>query len=291
MSYEPLDVYVKDQLGRPVSGVTVRIYSAAGTIFFTQETTDTDGRASFLLFTQEYSMRFYRFQTRFSQPQLFTILASPEVNTFDVSCELLVPPVASDPRMCRCSGYFRKPNGIARAYLDLHFYPEFGPMVLDGHLVSPKTLAIRTDSNGYAELDLIRGGCYRVTIEGLNTEERYIRIPDLSSTNLVHVLLPIVSQISVDPPGPYDLQVGDEIEITPTVYDSAGVVLHGTAQNDVNWSVSDTNLASVTVGESKLTIRGIAAGSIELRAERRDRSVVYIPDVPISGQPLTLTIT
>lgn len=291
MSYEPVDVYIKDQLGNPVPAVTVRIFNAAGSVFFTQGVTDTNGKASFLLFTQEYSMRFNRFSTGFEQPQLFTVLEAPSLNSFNVLCEVFNFPVSGDSRLCRCSGYFRNPDGSPQTYLDMHFYPEFGPMILDSAMVTPRTMVARTDEDGYLQLDLIRGGCYRVTVEGLDNEERYIRVPDLAGTNLANILLPIVSRVTFDPAGPYALTVGLEIEVTPTVYDSAGVVLHGTGQNDVDWTVSDTNLASVSVGELKLTIRGNSTGSVELRAARRDRSVVQIPDTPISGQPLAITIT
>lgn len=291
MSYEPVDVYVKDQLGRVVEGVTVKVFNAAGSITYAQQSTDETGKASFLLSTQQYSMRFYKFQTTFSHPQLFTVLEAPASNVFDVSCEVFVPPVSSDIRLCRCSGFFRDPDGSPQEYLDMTFFPEFGPMLLEDSAVNPRKIAARTDEKGYVQIDLIRGGCYRVSIEALDNEERYIRVPDLSSSNLPDMLYAVVDRVTFDPPGPWTIAAGDELEVTPTVYDSAGVVLHGTGQSDVAWTTSDPNLASVGVGEFKLTIRGIAAGSVELRAARVDQSVVRIPNTPIVGQPIATTIT
>lgn len=291
MGYEPVDVYVKDQEQNPVSDVIVRIYSSNGGVFFTQQVTDETGKASFLLFTQQYSMRFYKFQVTFAQPQLFTVLDAPNSNVFDVAAEVLHLPVASDPRLCRCSGFFRSPDGSPQKYLDMHFYPEFSPVLLESAAVVPRVMAIRTDDDGYAQIDLIRGGCYRVTIEGMENEDRFIRVPDLSGANLPDVLYPVVTRVTFEEEGPYEILAGGEIELTPTVYDSAGTVLHGTGQNDVDWTVSDTDLASVSVGEFKLTVRGSTAGSIELRAARRDTSIIRIPSLPVSGQPITITIT
>jgi hypothetical protein len=291
VSYEPVDVYVKDQLGRPVLGVIVKVFSTSGTTVYGQQSTDETGKASFLLSTQQYSMRFYKFQTTFTHPQMFEVLEAPASNVFDVSCEVFVPPVASDSRLCRCSGYFRDIDGSVQEFLDMTFFPEFTSVVLEGAAVNPRKVALRTDEKGYAQIDLIRGACYRVSIESMDNEERYIRVPDLSSANLPDVLYAVVDRVTFDPPGPWELEAGEDLEITPTVYDSAGATLHGTAQSDVDWTMSDTDLANVTVGEFKLTIHAIAAGSVELQAARKDQSIVRIPNVAVSGQPVATTIT
>jgi hypothetical protein len=291
MSYEPVDVYVKQQASEPVEGVIVRVFNPSGSTFYTQQTTDADGKASFLLFTQSYSMRFYKFQATFSQPQQFEVLAAPEVNAFNVTAEVFTPPIANDARLCRCWGYFRDPDGSAQEYLDMHFYPEFSPIILEGAGVVPRKMAIRTDDKGYAQIDLIRGGCYRVTIEGQEHEERYIRVPDLSRANLPNVLYPIVKRVAFDPPGPYELALGAELEVTPTVYDSAGATLTGTGQNDVNWKSSDTDILGLQVKESTVVLRGAGVGTANILVERRDQSIISIPSYPIEGQPLEVTVS
>lgn len=291
MSYEAVDVYVKNQFGDGITGVIVKVFSPSGGVFYTQQITDDDGRAGFLLSTQQYSMRFFKFNATFSMPQLFTVLEAPASNVFDVVGETFVLPTASDARLCRCTGFFRNPDGSPRSFLDMHFYPEFSPIVLEGSAVTPKKMAIRTDEQGRAQIDLIRGGCYRVTLEGLDHEERFVRVPDLAGTNLSNVLYAVVDRVSFDPPGPWTLAAGTELEVTPTVYDSAGVTLHGTGQNDVDWSISDTNLGSVSVGEFKLTLRASSVGSLELRAVRNDQSIIRIPNAAVEGQPVPITIT
>lgn len=291
MSYEAVDVYVKNQLGEPISGVIVKVFPAGSGVSNTQQITDDDGKASFMLFTQQYSMRLYKFGATFPQPQTFTVLEAPTLNAFDVVGETFTLPASTDARLCKCSGWFRSPDGSPRKYLDMHFYPEFAPIVLEGSAVTPGKIAIRTDEYGFAQINLIKCGQYRVTIEGLEREERYIRVPELLSANLSNMLYAVVDRVTFDPEGPWTIAAGDELEITPTVYDSAGVVLHGTGQDDVDWSVSDTTIASVGVGEFKLTIRATGAGSLELRAARKDQSIIRIPDVPIAGQPIATTIT
>lgn len=290
MGYQPTDVYLKDQLNRPVVGVLVRVFNPEGTVFFTQGTTDTDGKASFLLFAQPYSMRFYKVQVGFQQPQLFEVLDTGP-NAFNVTAEVFIPPISNDIRLCRASGYFRSPDGSAEKYLDLHFYPSFSPLLLETSAVVPREVDLRTDEDGYGVVDLIRCGMYRVVIEGMENEERFIRVPDLSGTNLPDLLYAVVARVTFDPPGPYALTVGGELIITPTVFDSAGAVLTGSAQSDVDWTMGDRTVANVTVGETTLRLTGSAPGTTALQAARSDLSIVKIPNLPIDGQPAVVTVT
>jgi hypothetical protein len=290
VSFESTDVYIVDQSYQPVEAVLVRIFNPSGTQIFGQGTTDENGRASFLLPTQQYSMRFYKFGVQFSQPQLFVVSPAPVINAFTVHATTLERAISNDIRLCRCSGTFRDLDGSPQAYLDLHFYPEFAPIVVDDSAVVPRPVDIRTDENGFTQIDLYRGACYRVTIESLDNEERKIRVPDLPGANLPDVLFAVVDRIVLDPAGPYTLNPGDSLEITPTVYDSAGAVLTGTGQQDVDWRVSDQSVGSVGVGETKLTLRGVASGTAQLVATRHDLSIIKIPLRGIEGQPVDLTV-
>lgn len=290
MSYEPVDVYVKNQNDAPVESVIVRVFDATGSVFFTQATTDADGHVGFLLSTQQYSMRFYKQHATFKQPQLFTVLEAPEVNAFNVAAETFVPPVSNDARLCRCSGFFRNPDGSPQAYLDLHFYPDFSPIVVDGIGVVPRKAITRTDEDGYVEIDLYRCAKYRVSVEGMENEDRFIRVPDTSGTNLPDLLYPVVDHIIFDVDPPYEVTAGGELELTPVVYDSAGTPLTGTATADVEWTSSDQNVLGVSVTDTVVRLRGIATGSAELRAARKDLSIIRIPDTAIEGQPLTVSV-
>lgn len=294
MSFEPVDVYVTDKtpLANPVAGVLVKIYNAAGSTFYTQGVTDAGGKASFLLETQQYSMRFYKAHVEFTQPQLFTVLAAPEVNKFDVKADVLVVPIATDPRLCRASGYFRNLNGAPKQFLDIHFIAKFSPILLEGDAIFSERVEIRTDKDGYACIDLIRCAQYDATIEALEDKPRCINVPDAASVNLPDLLLPVVASVVFDPPGPYDLTVGGpDVVVTPTLMTSDGRPLEGTALDDVQWQVADTQVAAVLPSSTTLALRGLAAGSTELRCVRQNQSIVRIPNTPITGQPVALVVT
>lgn len=291
MSYQPVNVVIKDQNQDPIPGVIVRVFNPAGTVVFTQQTTDTNGQASFLLFTQDYSMRFYLFSATFPQPQMFTVEESPAVNTFDVVGEVFVPPISNDQRLCRCSGYFRDIDGTPQEYLDLQFFADFDPVLLDRAGIIPRSVHGRTDGNGYFQIDLIRCAKYRVSIEAMECADRFIRVPELASANLPDILFPVLKSVTLTPPGPYNLTVGSEVVVTPFLLDSAGVPLKGTGDGDVTWRMSDTNIASIVVGATTVTIRGNAAGTTQLNVERTDYSIIGIPAPTVSGQPITITVT
>jgi hypothetical protein len=291
VSFEPVDVYIEDTKGDPVQGVLVKIYDPTGTTFYTQAISDENGAASFLLETLSYTMRFYKFHTGFTQPQHFDVLPLPERNVFDVLAELFELPIATDPRLCRCSGFFRDVTGAPKQWLDMHIVAEFQPILLDDTAVVTEEKHIRTDENGYVQVDLIRGANYYVNLEAMGSANlrRLCQVPDAASANLPDMLFPRVDRI-VFSPDPINVPVGGTLDVVPTVYDSAGRPLIGTASADVRWTMEDSTIASVGVMTDKLVLRGNLAGSTHILATRVDNSIVKIPDTPIEGVPMDVTV-
>lgn len=294
---EPINIFVKDTtpLKAPIAGVLVQAYSQDGSTFFTQSTTDTNGLVGFLLPANTYSLRFFKNQVGFSQPQQITVLASPlppaTPNDFNVFGEVFILPMAKNPRLCRASGFFKDVNGSAKAFLDIHFIATFDPILLEGDAVVTERQRIQTDENGFASIDLIRFGIYEVTMEAKEDIPRLITIPDLPSVNLPDLLFSVVEQVVLSPVGPYALTVGQELVVTPVVITTSGVELDGAAINDVQWKSSDDTVAVVLPTTDTLTLRGIAAGTAELQATRKDETIIRIPNTPISGVPQIITVT
>lgn len=290
--YESVDVYVLDDtsLHDPVEGMLVRVFDSTGTTFHTQDTTDSEGHVGFTLWTQEYTLRFYKFGAQVTQPQIIDVLDGGS-NSFNAYATIFVHPVANDPRLCRCTGYFRDITGAARPWVDMHFIGQFDPILLEGAAVLGERRSIRSDKDGYACIDLIRGACYLVTLEGLEDSQRSVSVPDLPSANLPDLLFPVVQEVSFDVAVPWSVAAGSTLVVTPTVVASNGVPLTGTAMEDVQWSSSDDSVLSVAVDNTTLTLRGISAGSAELQAVRRDQSIIRIPASDILGVPVEVTVT
>jgi hypothetical protein len=288
--YESVDISVlADTDADPVEGVLVRIFALDGQIV-TESVTDQEGKVNFLLPLGHFSMRFYKFAVRFSMPQDFVVVATPyggiNTNVFDVKATVLTPPLATDSRFCRCSGYFRDATGAPKDWLALEFQPTFNPLILEGASVSDAPASVRTDEFGYAKIDLLRGAKYQVLV---GNAVRIARVPDAPSASLPAILFPVVSKIN----GLLEnvvLPVGESLILTPQVIDSAGVPLVGTATSDVRWSIADDTVATLTVTSKTLELKGRSPGTTSVTATRLDQSVVVIPDKPIEGQPLTLTV-
>lgn len=290
MSYEPVDVVLRERatVGPPLAGVNVRLFSQDGRLPFGEAVSDAQGVASFLLpAPATYQARFYKPKVDFEQPVLL-VVPTGAPSRFEVYGTPFVYPQSVDPRLCLASGFFRRPDGSVAPNLDLHFSNKFQPIVLEGDAVFPRKFLVRTDARGYAQAHLLRGALYDVEVEGLEQYSRCVAVPDWPWVNIAHLLLPVVKAVAFDVPGPYSLAVGGALTLRPTVYSTDLREL--AYASDVLWTVSDDRVALLEYGPETLTLRGIAPGAAFLRAARRDPSIVYIPNLPIEGAPIAVTV-
>jgi hypothetical protein len=279
-------------MATPVPNVLVKIYNGTGTVFYTQATTDENGVAAFLLESRDYSARFYKAHVGFNQPQLFDVIEGGGLagNVFGVQADVLTLPIATDPRLCRASGYFRDLTGAPKKFLDIHFIAQFSPILLEGDAIFTERVAIRTDELGYACIDLIRFAMYSAYIEGNENNARCINVPDAASVNLPDLLLPVVESVTFTSAGPYVVGVGVDLVLTPSVMTSDGRPLDGTAAADVGWSSSDNQVLAVSTTATTVTLRGVAPGPANLIATRLNQTIVRIPNTPIKGQPVPVVV-
>jgi hypothetical protein len=297
VSFEAVDFYVNDSTpsANPVAGVVVKILSQNGSQVFSQVTTDASGHAGFLLPSgATYQARFYKFAVSFTNPQLFTVYPSPlapgQSNAFTVIATLITPPVPTDARLCTAFGYFRDVTGAPQAYVEIHIIAEFDPVWVEGAAVVKERVIIRTDENGYVQVNLFRCGHYLCTIQGEEDVTRKLVVPDAPNVNLPDLIFPIVSQIVLNPPGPFTVPHGTEQTVQMTVYGSDGENLRQ-GIGDILIHSSDPTILSWSLSHAGLIIIGIAPGQAQLTVKRANRSIVHIPDPGISGQPILVTVT
>lgn len=302
MALEVITVTVLDDTlaANPLSGVVVRVYDETGTAILGEETSDGNGQVQFMLDGDvdgiNYRLYFHATGAHVTSPQMVEVfspaVASPTgTNNFQVEATLYNLPTAANPRLCRVSGYVRQANGMPAKGVDLLFIPRFNPLVVDDEAVLDQHIRVRTDKNGWVSLDLYRNGLYDVTVETHENVQRCVVVPDRSSMNLGHLLFPVVSRVEFDIAGPWALNVGDVITLTPTVTATDYQVLTGTATGDVIYSVEDLSVAGITVGAETVEIRGMAPGTTRLRIERSDPSVVVIPFSGITGDGIDITVS
>jgi hypothetical protein len=307
---ETVRVFVEDQqtpTPAPIENVLVRVFDAAGTTFITQDYTDVQGIADFTLNGDDppvdYQIRLSKTGVAFDgslgddskSPQLIQVWTPPAnspsgTNDFTVQGQTFERPVATDPRLCRASGFFRRADGVPYPNLDVIFTPRFKPAIVDGDSVMWGAINTRTDDDGYLEVDLFRGGEYSVLIETLEDCPRHVVVPDASSENLVELLFTVVEQV-VFAPTTVAIAVGDTADVVPTVTGSDQRVLEGAAPDDVEYTVADPTIAVVSVQSDKVIVTALKAGSTQLDVSRRDESIVVIPDTGITYTPLPITVS
>jgi 5-hydroxyisourate hydrolase-like protein (transthyretin family) len=282
-SYQQVDVFVLNKTtGAPFPGVMVRVYDEEGKVFYSDAQTDADGKAGFLLWTRTYTLRFYKFQVRFSQPQIIEVLegegGTPVQNAFNAYAETVDSDPSPDPLLCRASGYFRDITGAPHRYLDIIFIGQFAPILLDGSGVLSERRMIRTDKSGRACVDLIRCAMYSATVQGYEDQVRKIYVPDAPSVSLPELLFPMAASVSFDLPSPWTLSVGSTQALVPSILTSTGIPLSGVANADVMYETEDPSIATVQVLDgTTLQLTPISSGSTKLLVKRRDTSVINIP--------------
>lgn len=285
-----------------VDDVVVRVFDSTGTTLITEGTTggvdpgivefslngDADGTL--------YQLRFYISGGSILSPQYIEVFSpasgSPTgANNFEIIATLFTLPTAADVNLCRASGHVIGPTGAAKRGIDIHFIPLAAPMMVANKVVLGERIAVRTDADGYVSLDLFREGLYLATVESHENIQREITVPDRSSVNIGHLLFPIVSVVEYDPVGPFTVAVDDDLEVTPTVITSSFVELDDVADADVEYTVDDEAIASVSVLSDRIVITGVSPGATNLRVTRRDSSILYVPDAEISGGVVVITVT
>lgn len=318
MAVETVRVYTTDQSGDPLAGVLVRFYDGAGALVTQQYTSlvgveayaevGLDGAAAPA--PTPYTVRLSKNGVAFDgslgddskTPQSIGVYSPPAgaptgTNYFAVQGTTFIRPVATDPRLCRCSGFFKDPLGRPLVGMALHlsqYCPNddqapFTPLIVDGDGILGDKVLLRTDALGYVVVDLYRTGTYFMYMPGLGSQWRSLHIPDLPSMNLINLIFPVITSIVFDP-DPLAMSVGDTTEIDVTVTASDGRVLDPLNQ-DLLFTSSDESVVGVEVlADSKLSITALAAGTAQIEAAVTDTGIVTIPEEPITYAPLDITV-
>ncbi len=310
MADELVKIYVTDELGAALAGVMVRAYDSTGTTLITQNQSSVVGSDAIAELTIPVTSSPREIQLRLSKdgvafdgllgndsktPQKADIYspvagAPTGKNDFDAQGQTFTRPAATDPQLCRCSITFRDVRKQARKGQIVILSPQSEPIMVGGDAMAFTNVTLKTDNNGYAQVDLVRGARLSAYVRGLEDEVRVILVPDVSSANLADLMFPVVSEVTFSPTS-LALAVGETKEITPTVKTSDGRTLTGAALEDVEFVV---NHAAVALGKSdgtKLFITGVAAGATQVLVARLDTTTIFVPDAGITYTPPTITVS
>jgi hypothetical protein len=317
-SPETVKIYAVDENNLPLVGVLVRVFDITGTSLVTQQVTAAVGPDAVADVTLAgdtppipYTIRMSKPGVAFDgslgdsskSPQQISVI-SPVLtlpNAFDVMGETFTRPTATNPRLCRCSGFFLDISGRPLPGLTVSFINTFSPVVVDSNAVMSSEASATTDQSGYIEIDLYRNGIYTAWVPGVEAKEdlegtsgitfpRIVKVPNLNSANLPDLLFPVVASVAFGAPS-VTVAPLEQAVLTPVVAASDGSILTGSAVSDVVYSVDDPSIAGVSTSATQVFLVGISPGTTQLRVSRTDGSLVKIPYQPITGQPITITVT
>lgn len=316
MAIETVRVYTVDENDDPLEGVLVQAYDSLG-VFVTQNTTALVGLESYceLMLNGDdppngYTIRMSETGVSFDgmlgddnrTPQDIEVYTPPAsaptgTNYFAIQGQTHTLPTATDPRLCRCSGYFVGMSGQPLANLDIHFIPvcynedqpDLNPLVVDGYGVMGDKIITRTDADGYLEIDLFRNAEVSALVQGFAHSRRVIKVPDVSSVSLLDLLFPVVAEITFGT-NPVAVAVSAFVDVALTIKASDGQTLDP-LDRDVVFTSSDVGVAAVQLqGDGTLRVMGVAAGTTTIEAARSDTSIVTFPAQPVTYTALDVTV-
>lgn len=326
-----VDIFVKDTQApsRPIEGVVVNVYDASTLSLVASNTTTSVGQAAFLLPGSaspgtNYEVRLFKSGVIFSNPQRIAVIepvTPPQTNVFDVSGTLTSLPVATDPRLCRCTGQFVDFRGlpIVGNLLRITAIQDVGsltpassysptpptllsgfqvPKVLDGKMVASQTLEAKTDQNGRISVDLIRLGQFYISFAGEEDVPWCVSVPDRSSVNLIDLIHPqpvTLTWNSVD--APYNavaLTVGATANINFELLFSNFYSYSKELGHIIQFTNSDSDVGDVSYDSAngQVVVTGKQAGTLEVTVSvQPNMTPSRVPAYSITAVPLVVTVS
>lgn len=281
----------------PIENVLVRIFDETGVTFITSGLTNASGYFQFDILGAatpiRYQVRCSKIGNAFLNPEYIDVydpLPPRTLNSFNIYGNIFDVENALNPRMCRASGIFVDPGGRPVPDLVITFANLFDPVIVDYVGIATK-VEVRTDSRGYAAVELFRTGKYVATVSGMQDESLQILVPDLPGTRLLDLLYPVVEEVEFTPAGPWSLAAGAQVTLAVVVRASSGAVLEGVATGDVDYIAEDSSIVRVSPATDTITLTGLRPGATTLQITRRDDSIKRIPDGAIIGTGSAITVT
>jgi hypothetical protein len=287
----------------PLEGVVIRVYDSTGVTFVTEVMTDASGTVDTLLDdATTYWVRFFKIGYAFNSRLAIDVDSSASSNSFDVAGrDLAAHPGATDPNLCRVSGYVLNVVGAPVGGITMYFMRTEKPMIMGNSIIIPSKVYIRSDSDGYVEVELVRNGAYDFWVEGFDDVTYRVKVPDYTSADITDLVWPYVASIVFDPAA-VTLAVDESYTTSPTITLSNRVTMPYMLDGQETVTIgkyyvvqlSDASVATLNVNAltGVFTIVGRAAGTTTITFTPLVGSVPERqPMPPTELQTLTITVT
>lgn len=302
-----VDVFVKsDGLSQDaIQGVSVSVVDVLDASFVAMATTGVDGKAAFLLpGTSDpgkmYELRLFKLGVFFRNPAFINVIDG-DLNKFDASGTVLPPDVATDGRLCRCTGRFVNfsnqpiPNATVRVSAKADAGAQV-PKVVDGNMVSADVMEFQTDDHGLLVVDLFRGGQYFVNFSGDSDNSWEILVPDRPSVNLIDLIHPKPARLDWDstvaPDAAVSVKAGESVTVPLSLLFSDFEVLTEGIAPWISLTSSNDQVATVAMSADKAVITGMTPGQAAVVASLQPgMGTAQLPPPSLVVLPLVVTVT
>jgi hypothetical protein len=210
--------------------------------------------------------------------------------------------VATDPDLCRISGYLKNAHGQPLAGWSFTLRYCYVPLgIVTDTLLLQERLPIKADADGYVEFDLLRGA--QVTLELPNLLPwvfKKLTVPDAVSSDLLDFLFPYLVSIEFIDPGPLSVDVGDIVSaaLQGTLSNGEVVDVPGHTATFVSSDAAILSPAvppsfrSLSAGAATVTVTEVDRSAIDQNKDRSGEALNFftLPAVVLPAFPLSVTV-
>jgi hypothetical protein len=194
--------------------------------------------------------------------------------------------VASDPDLCRISGYLKDLHGNPLPGVGLMFVNTYNPLgIATNTLLLQERTTVRSDKNGYVEFDLLRKACVTVNLPNLMTDvTMHLVVPDAASSDLVDFLFPYLVEV----------QFVDTSPLAVIIDEIATIEMKGILSNLVEVELESSVVVLLSSNEAVLRknsghiFQGLTAGSSAVSVESVDTAPLKLLLANDGTTPITL---
>jgi hypothetical protein len=308
----PVDIIITDDAvsPSPIEGVMAIVVAKDSSVVLATGMSNSSGAVSFALPGSaegiDYEVRFFKLGVIFNGPCLIDVIdpvPDGQTNRFVVQGTLLTIPIATDPRVCRCTGRFmsmsnRPLGGVVVRFKAVSEIGHERPKIVDNNLIANQTLHVATNNEGFASVDLIRGGIYYVTFAGNDDDVWNLTVPDRASANLIDLIFPYPVVLNWDqeaaPANAISFEVGEQVEVPFTMLFSDFQERAKDLTKYVTFVNSDNEVAKLSISDVRMvaTLEGLKPGVSEIVVETKEGLLPSrVPPYSVQAHTLLVTVT
>lgn len=207
--------------------------------------------------------------------------------------------VASDPAVCRVSGFLKDIQNKPLKGEKLTIRHIYNPLAVSSDtLVLQEHMTVKSDGTGFITFDLLQGSKVRIELPNRVSDlVRYVTVPAAASVSLVGLILPYLVSVAFDDGAALSKLVDEQFSIvlTGTFSDGTTDVVSAAA----TWAIDDEDVLvrvdgnvfrALTAGTAVVSVTAISTATMEIYQEPNGDEIKRL-DAPAVTLPTDLTVT